>query len=119
MLIYLNQALATSKARCEAESRGRSDLYEAIMEGVVDRVRPEMMTVVAIMAGLLPIMWSTDTDSEIMPRIAVPMIGDMISSTLLGRDSSDQRFSRRSRFSESPVKHESDRYLNMPTKVCK
>jgi Cu(I)/Ag(I) efflux system membrane protein CusA/SilA len=45
--------------------------------------RPKMMTVVAIMAGLLPIMWSTGTGSEIMQRIAVPMIGGMISSTLL------------------------------------
>jgi len=59
------------------------DLYEAIMEGAVERVRPKMMTVVAIMAGLLPIMWSTGTGSEIMQRIAVPMIGGMISSTLL------------------------------------
>jgi copper/silver efflux system protein len=49
----------------------------------VERVRPKMMTVVAIMAGLLPIMWSTGTGSEIMQRIAVPMIGGMISSTLL------------------------------------
>jgi Cu(I)/Ag(I) efflux system membrane protein CusA/SilA len=53
------------------------------MEGAVERVRPKMMTVVAIMAGLLPIMWSTGTGSEIMQRIAVPMIGEMISSTLL------------------------------------
>src|SRR5436853_1809810 len=52
------------------------------MEGAVERVRPKMMTVVAIMAGLLP-MWSTGTGSEIMQRIAVPMIGGMISSTLL------------------------------------
>lgn len=53
------------------------------MEGAVERVRPKMMTVVAIMAGLLPIMWSTGTGSEIMQRIAVPMVGGMISSTLL------------------------------------
>ena len=53
------------------------------MEGAVERVRPKMMTVVAIMAGLLPIMWSTGAGSEIMQRIAVPMIGGMISSTLL------------------------------------
>ena len=63
--------------------RTRADLYEAIMEGAVERVRPKMMTVVAIMAGLLPIMWSTGAGSEIMQRIAVPMIGGMISSTLL------------------------------------
>lgn len=53
------------------------------MEGAVERVRPKIMTVVAIMAGLLPIMWSSGTGSEIMQRIAVPMIGGMISSTLL------------------------------------
>ncbi len=85
MLIYLNQALAQTKARCATEGRAlaRRDLYDAIMEGAVERVRPKMMTVVAIMAGLLPIMWSTGTGSEIMQRIAVPMIGGMISSTLL------------------------------------
>ena len=85
MLIYLNHALAQSKARCATEGRAltRRDLYDAIMEGAVERVRPKMMTVVAIMAGLLPIMWSTGTGSEIMQRIAVPMIGGMISSTLL------------------------------------
>jgi Cu(I)/Ag(I) efflux system membrane protein CusA/SilA len=53
------------------------------MVGAVEWVRPEMMTVAAITAGLLPIMWSTGTGSEIMQRIAVPMIGGMISSTLL------------------------------------
>jgi Cu(I)/Ag(I) efflux system membrane protein CusA/SilA len=85
MLIYLNQALDEVRARREAEGRAltREDLYDAIMEGAVERVRPKMMTVVAIMAGLLPIMWSTGTGSEIMQRIAVPMIGGMISSTLL------------------------------------
>ncbi|HVY42284.1 MAG TPA: efflux RND transporter permease subunit, partial [Hyphomicrobiaceae bacterium] len=55
----------------------------AIMEGAVERVRPKMMTVVAIMAGLLPIMWSHGTGSEVMQRIAVPMIGGMVSSTAL------------------------------------
>ncbi len=85
MLIYLNQALEEVRARRAAEGRAltRHDLYGAIMEGAVERVRPKMMTVVAIMAGLLPIMWSTGTGSEIMQRIAVPMIGGMISSTLL------------------------------------
>jgi Cu(I)/Ag(I) efflux system membrane protein CusA/SilA len=85
MLIYLNQALAEIKAQRDIEGRAltRSDLYDAVMEGAVERVRPKMMTVVAIMAGLLPIMWSTGSGSEIMQRIAVPMIGGMISSTLL------------------------------------
>jgi Cu(I)/Ag(I) efflux system membrane protein CusA/SilA len=53
------------------------------MFGAVERVRPKMMTVVAIMAGLLPILWSTGTGSEVMRRIAVPMIGGMVSSTVL------------------------------------
>jgi len=85
MLIYLNHALAEIRERRAAEGLplNRADLHEAIMEGAVERVRPKMMTVVAIMAGLLPIMWSTGTGSEIMQRIAVPMIGGMISSTLL------------------------------------
>jgi Cu(I)/Ag(I) efflux system membrane protein CusA/SilA len=85
MLIYLNQALTETRARCTHAGRAltRDDLNAAIMEGAVERVRPKMMTVVAIMAGLLPIMWSSGTGSEIMQRIAVPMIGGMISSTLL------------------------------------
>jgi Cu(I)/Ag(I) efflux system membrane protein CusA/SilA len=85
MLMYLNQALAAIQAQRDSEGRPltRGDLYAAVMEGAVERVRPKMMTVVAIMAGLLPIMWSTGTGSEIMQRIAVPMIGGMISSTLL------------------------------------
>jgi len=80
MLIYLNQAPDERRARRAAEGGvlTRADLYDAIMEGAVERVRPKMMTVVAIMAGLLPIMWSTGTGSEIMQRIAVPMIGGMI-----------------------------------------
>ncbi|MEO6946164.1 MAG: efflux RND transporter permease subunit, partial [Nitrobacter sp.] len=85
MLIYLNQALAEIQSQRALEGRQLTqvDLYNAVMEGAVERVRPKMMTVVAIMAGLLPIMWSTGTGSEIMQRIAVPMIGGMISSTLL------------------------------------
>jgi Cu(I)/Ag(I) efflux system membrane protein CusA/SilA len=85
MLIYLDHALEEVKARKAAEGRTltRADLHDAIMLGAADRVRPKMMTVIAIMAGLLPIMWSTGTGSEVMQRIAVPMIGGMISSTLL------------------------------------
>ena len=85
MLIYLEQALAEVKAERIAQGRPftRTDLYEAIMLGAVDRVRPKMMTVVAIMAGLLPILWSTGAGSEVMQRIAVPMIGGMVSSTIL------------------------------------
>jgi Cu(I)/Ag(I) efflux system membrane protein CusA/SilA len=85
MLIYLDHAVAEVRARCAARGRPytRTDLYQAIMIGAVERVRPKMMTVVAIMAGLLPIMWSTGTGSEVMQRIAVPMIGGMVSSTVL------------------------------------
>ena len=85
MLVYLDNALEDIKRRRAAEGREltRADLHEAIMEGAVERVRPKMMTVVAIMAGLLPIMWSAGTGSEVMQRIAVPMIGGMASSTIL------------------------------------
>jgi Cu(I)/Ag(I) efflux system membrane protein CusA/SilA len=85
MLIYLDHALEEVRAECAAQQRPftRSDLNAAIMRGAVERVRPKMMTVVAIMAGLLPIMWSTGTGSGVMQRIAVPMIGGMVSSTLL------------------------------------
>jgi len=85
MLIYLDNALkAVAQKRLEAgEVVTLDDVHAAIMKGAVDRVRPKMMTVVAIMAGLLPIMWSTGTGSEVMSRIAAPMVGGMISSTLL------------------------------------
>ncbi|MFG1466158.1 CusA/CzcA family heavy metal efflux RND transporter [Xanthobacter sp. DSM 24535] len=85
MLIYLDHAWSEQRAVAEAARRSltRADLQHAIMEGAVERVRPKMMTVVAIMAGLIPILWSTGAGSEIMQRIAVPMIGGMVSSTLL------------------------------------
>jgi copper/silver efflux system protein len=85
MLIYLDHAWKATKARRAAEG-GKptlTDLYAAIMEGAVERVRPKMMTVVAIMAGLLPIMWGSGTGSEVMRRIAAPMVGGMVSSTIL------------------------------------
>ncbi|TXH53217.1 MAG: efflux RND transporter permease subunit [Burkholderiaceae bacterium] len=85
MLIYLDHAWEAVQAKCKDEGRTptASDLYAAVMEGAVERVRPKMMTVVAIMAGLLPIMWGTGTGSEVMSRIAAPMVGGMISSTVL------------------------------------
>jgi Cu(I)/Ag(I) efflux system membrane protein CusA/SilA len=85
MLIYLDNALTALQAQRAAEARPftHDDLYAAIMAGAVDRVRPKMMTVAAIMAGLLPIMWSHGTGAEVMQRIAVPMIGGMVSSTVL------------------------------------
>jgi len=85
MLIYLDHALAEVKAARAAagERLTRADLHQAIMLGAVERVRPKMMTVVAIMGGLVPILWSTGAGSELMQRIAVPMIGGMVSSTAL------------------------------------
>jgi Cu(I)/Ag(I) efflux system membrane protein CusA/SilA len=85
MLVYLDHALADARRRAAAEGRPltRNDLDRAIMAGAVERVRPKMMTVTAIIAGLLPILWSTGTGSEVMQRIAVPMVGGMVSSTVL------------------------------------
>jgi Cu(I)/Ag(I) efflux system membrane protein CusA/SilA len=85
MLIYLDHALNKRCERSKIERRPftADDLKAAIMEGAVERVRPKMMTVVAITAGLLPILWSQGTGSEVMQRIAVPMIGGMVSSTIL------------------------------------
>ncbi|MDX2060073.1 MAG: CusA/CzcA family heavy metal efflux RND transporter [Gemmatimonadales bacterium] len=81
MLIYLDHAWATRRA-----GGGRPtvrDLYDAVMEGAVERVRPKMMTVTAIMAGLLPILWGSGAGASVMKRIAAPMVGGMISSTVL------------------------------------
>ncbi len=85
MLIYLDHAWEAAKERKRAIGKqpNAEDLYAAVMEGAVERVRPKIMTVVAIMAGLLPIMWGTGTGSEVMSRIAAPMVGGMISSTIL------------------------------------
>lgn len=85
MLIYLDHAWEEQRAAAWTTGKAptRADLYRAIMVGAVERVRPKMMTVVAIMAGLIPILWSTGAGSEIMQRIAVPMIGGMVSSTVL------------------------------------
>ena len=83
MLIYLDHAW---KARRSVAPNGIPtirDLYEAVMEGAVERVRPKMMTVTAIMAGLLPILWGNGAGASVMKRIAAPMVGGMISSTVL------------------------------------
>ncbi len=81
MLIFLEEAVARYKR--EGRLNTRWDLEAAIFEGAVLRVRPKMMTVTAIMAGLLPIMWGTGTGSETMRRIAAPMVGGMVSATVL------------------------------------
>ena len=85
MLIYLDHAWERIRQKSAAAGRHPSvaELYAAVMEGAVERVRPKMMTVATIMAGLLPIMWSTGAGAEVMRRIAAPMVGGMISSTLL------------------------------------
>jgi Cu(I)/Ag(I) efflux system membrane protein CusA/SilA len=82
MLIYLDLSYKKFKGKY-GEKFNRQHLYEAIEEGAALRVRPKIMTVVAIMAGLMPIMWSHGTGSEVMKRIAAPMIGGMVSATIL------------------------------------
>ncbi len=82
MLIYLDHSYKKFKSQY-GEKFNRKHLYAAIEEGAAFRVRPKMMTVVAIMAGLMPIMWSHGTGSQVMKRIAAPMVGGMVSATLL------------------------------------
>ncbi|MGA6925121.1 MAG: efflux RND transporter permease subunit, partial [Desulfosarcina sp.] len=82
MLIYLDISYRKFKEKY-GDRFNRRHLNEAIEEGAALRVRPKMMTVVAIMAGLAPIMWSHGTGSEVMKRIAAPMIGGMVSATIL------------------------------------
>ncbi|TKB55583.1 MAG: efflux RND transporter permease subunit [Nitrospira sp.] len=81
MLVYLDEAY--ERRVREGRMTTVQDLREAIMEGAAQRVRPKMMTVAAIMGGLLPIMWTTGTGADVMKRIAAPMIGGMVSSTIL------------------------------------
>ena len=83
MLIYLDNALRERMRKRKNRTFDTSDLHAAIMDGAVGRVRPKIMTVTAIIAGLLPIMWAHGTGAEVMQRIAVPMIGGMVSSTAL------------------------------------
>jgi Cu(I)/Ag(I) efflux system membrane protein CusA/SilA len=80
MLIYLDHAWTARREKGETSLR---DLYEGIVEGAVDRVRPKMMTVTAIIAGLLPILWGQGAGASVMKRIAAPMVGGMVSSTIL------------------------------------
>jgi Cu(I)/Ag(I) efflux system membrane protein CusA/SilA len=81
MLVYLDEAY--ERRVREGHMTTAQNLREAILEGAVQRVRPKMMTVAAIMGGLLPIMWTTGTGADVMKRIAAPMIGGMVSSTVL------------------------------------
>lgn len=81
MLVYLDEVY--ERRVREGRMTTVQNLRDAIMEGAVERVRPKMMTVAAIMGGLLPIMWTTGTGADVMKRIAAPMIGGMVSSTIL------------------------------------
>lgn len=81
MLIYLDQAYHERDARGELSNRG--DVDAAVEHGAVERVRPKLMTVTAITAGLVPILWSQGTGADVMKRIAAPMVGGMVTSTIL------------------------------------
>jgi len=85
MLVYLNQAIRVHMATAKSEGRALStaDVQQAVIDGALLRVRPIMMTVAAIIAGLLPIMLGSGTGSEVMRRIAAPMVGGMVSATIL------------------------------------
>ncbi|MGE5300517.1 MAG: efflux RND transporter permease subunit [Acidobacteriota bacterium] len=82
MLIYLDEAVMTKLIESD-HLISRKDLYDAIIFGAVERVRPKMMTVTAIMGGLLPIFWGEGAGADTMRRIAAPMVGGMVSSTIL------------------------------------
>ncbi|SHO52300.1 AcrB/AcrD/AcrF family protein [Desulfopila aestuarii DSM 18488] len=75
--------MAYEKWRREGRLRSIADLREAIMFGAVKRIRPKIVTVSVILAGLIPIMFSTGAGSDVMKRIAAPMIGGVVTSTLL------------------------------------
>jgi Cu(I)/Ag(I) efflux system membrane protein CusA/SilA len=81
MLLYLDHAYRAHGERGALAER--SDVDAAVEEGAVERVRPKMMTVTAIMAGLVPILWSQGTGADVMKRIAAPMVGGMLTSTVL------------------------------------
>ena len=85
MLMYLNHAWADAKSRASAAGRAPTidELRSAIVEGALLRLRPKLMTVITIIVGLLPIMWGSGTGSEVMRRIAAPMVGGMVSATVL------------------------------------
>ena len=85
MLLYLNHAWEkrVRMARNAGRPLGEDDVRESIVEGALLRLRPKLMTVLTIMVGLLPIMWGSGTGSEVMRRIAAPMVGGMLSATLL------------------------------------
>jgi Cu(I)/Ag(I) efflux system membrane protein CusA/SilA len=81
MLVYLDERLA--RARADGQLTDRAQLIRAIEAGAVDRVRPKIMTVTTTLIGLLPVMFGTETGTRIMKRIAAPMVGGLVSSTIL------------------------------------
>lgn len=81
MLVYLDEAY--HRWRDEGKMRSEDDLKESIMYGAVQRIRPKMMTVFAIIAGLLPIMWSSGAGADVMKRIAMPMIAGVVTSAIM------------------------------------
>jgi Cu(I)/Ag(I) efflux system membrane protein CusA/SilA len=85
MVMYLEHAWAERRRTAAAEGRKptRLELHEAIVEGALLRLRPKLMTVITVIVGLLPIMWGTGTGSEVMRRIAAPMVGGMVTATVL------------------------------------
>jgi Cu(I)/Ag(I) efflux system membrane protein CusA/SilA len=85
MVMYLEHAWAERQRRAAAEGRPptRQDLHGAIVEGALLRLRPKLMTVITVIVGLLPIMWGSGTGSEVMRRIAAPMVGGMVTATVL------------------------------------
>jgi Cu(I)/Ag(I) efflux system membrane protein CusA/SilA len=85
LLVYLNMAIRQRMDTAKAEGRALNmdDVRQAVIDGALLRVRPIMMTVAAIIAGLLPIMLGSGTGSEVMRRIAAPMVGGMVSATIL------------------------------------
>jgi Cu(I)/Ag(I) efflux system membrane protein CusA/SilA len=85
MVMYLEHAWAERRVRAAAEDRSptREELRESIVEGALLRLRPKLMTVITIIVGLLPIMWGSGTGAAVMRRIAAPMVGGMVSATVL------------------------------------
>jgi Cu(I)/Ag(I) efflux system membrane protein CusA/SilA len=81
MLLYIDNAY--KERMLQGRMNTRDDLHEAVVYGAVERVRPKLMTVATIIIGLLPIMWSTGTGSQVMKRIAAPMVGGLVTSTVL------------------------------------
>jgi Cu(I)/Ag(I) efflux system membrane protein CusA/SilA len=81
MLVYLDESYYRRQAQGQMQSS--RDLQEAIIEGAVDRVRPKLMTVATTLIGLLPMMLGSETGSEVMKRIAAPMVGGLVFSTIL------------------------------------